>query len=50
MHVYPAELVAHLLDRWLSAPAATAAVPLPPPAALERLISTCYQVSMMREE
>lgn len=54
MHVYPAELVAHLLNCWESTAvaqdASKAPFPLPPAAALEHLIATCYQVSMMREE
>lgn len=56
MHVYPSELVALINQRWQASPTAegTAAMPeaasLPGKAALERLISTCYQVSMMREE
>jgi len=56
MHIYPAELAALIAQRWeaMPAPPEGAAVShvgaLPGKAALERLISTCYQVSMMREE
>jgi hypothetical protein len=56
MHVYPAELVALINQRWNGTTPSeeTAAEPqatgLPGKALLERLISTCYQVSMMREE
>ena len=56
MHVYPSDLVALINQRWHDMPppeeGATGAEisALPGKAALERLISTCYQVSMMREE
>lgn len=56
MHVYPTDLVTLINQRWGSPPpaedgsAAAAAAVLPGKAALEQLISTCYQVSMMREE
>jgi hypothetical protein len=56
MHVYPAELVALINERWHDTPplqggsAAEVHTTLPGKAALEHLISTCYQVSMMREE
>jgi len=56
MHVYPSELVALITQRWQQAmpsPEDTGGAEsgaLPGKAALERLISTCYQVSMMREE
>jgi len=56
MHVYPSELVALISQRWQTAPlpeedaVGAASEALPGKAALERLISTCYQVSMMREE
>jgi hypothetical protein len=56
MHVYPAELVALINERWHDPPpleggaAGEEHTALPGKAALERLISTCYQVSMMREE
>ena len=58
MHVYPSELVTLITQRWeaMSAPNGSDDAPesesmvLPGKAALERLISTCYQVSMMREE
>ena len=56
MHVYPAELVELITKRWNDASASeqegTAPVEstLPDKPALEQLISTCYQVSMMREE
>lgn len=56
MHVYPSELVAVINQRWADAsppegsPATEIPTALPGKAALERLISTCYQVSMMREE
>jgi hypothetical protein len=56
MHVYPTELVNLITQRWQGASAEDAtngeqAVDnLPETAAMERLISTCYQVSMMREE
>lgn len=56
MHVYPSELVALITQRWQAAPAPTEgdgiaeSGVLPGKPALERLISTCYQVSMMREE
>jgi len=56
MHVYPAELVALINQKWHEPPLSEdggsqpAAAPLPGKLALEHLISTCYQVSMMREE
>ena len=56
MHVYPAELVALINQKWREAlpPEDGATEPvasvLPGKVALEHLISTCYQVSMMREE
>jgi len=56
MHVYPAELVALINQKWhdLPSPDEVALDPaissLPGKVALEHLISTCYQVSMMREE
>jgi hypothetical protein len=55
MHVYPAELVALIDQRWQSAFASDEdsgeqVTALPAKGALEQLISTCYQVSMMREE
>jgi hypothetical protein len=56
MHVYPSELVALINQRWNGAPASGEPDDEPPPvnlpgkAALELFISTCYQVSMMREE
>ncbi|MCL2790549.1 MAG: hypothetical protein FWD79_07880 [Desulfobulbus sp.] len=57
MHVYPSELVALIIQRWEASSSASAQGEgaqedgrLPAKAALERLISTCYQVSMMREE
>ena len=56
MHVYPSELVALITQRWndASAPEQEEMEPspdnLPGRVALEQLISTCYQVSMMREE
>ncbi|ADW16882.1 hypothetical protein Despr_0707 [Desulfobulbus propionicus DSM 2032] len=56
MHVYPAELVALITQRWNGQPSSAESdgeqLPdnLPGKAALEQLISTCYQVSMMREE
>ena len=56
MHVYPSELVALIIQRWeaMSPPTdgenSNESSGLPGKAALERLISTCYQVSMMREE
>ena len=56
MHVYPAELVALIEQKWNeSLPTGSAAAgkvigALPGKAALEHFISTCYQVSMMREE
>ncbi|WP_309410756.1 putative sensor domain DACNV-containing protein [Desulfobulbus sp.] len=56
MHVYPSELVALITQRWeaMSASAEGGGEPgtgvLPGKEALERLISTCYQASMMREE
>lgn len=56
MHVYPAELVALINQKWNDLPLPDditidpAASLLPGKAALEHLISTCYQVSMMREE
>lgn len=56
MHVYPAELVSLITQRWQeTAVSEVGAEPaeaghLPGKAALEHLISTCYQVSMMREE
>jgi hypothetical protein len=56
MHVYPSDLVALINQRWNEMPSPEESVTggeraaLPGKAALERLISTCYQVSMMREE
>ena len=53
MHVYPSELVALISERWGPPPeeeSETAIGVLPGKGALEHLISTCYQVSMMREE
>ena len=56
MHVYPTELVDLIAQRWHgpSASGATEAEQavdnLPGTTAMEQLISTCYQVSMMREE
>lgn len=58
MHVYPSELVALITQRWQAlsgltksdADAHAAQCGLPGTVALEQLISTCYQVSMMREE
>ncbi len=56
MHVYPSELADLIIEKWDSfAPAPEgaaqgAAHTLPAKDALENLISTCYQVSMMREE
>ncbi len=55
MHVYPAELVAYINQKWHDGPPEGAAAepaesPLPGKTSLEHLISTCYQVSMMREE
>ena len=55
MHVYPAELVALINQKWHEPPlsedgGSPATTPLPGKLALEHLISTCYQVSMMREE
>ena len=57
MHVYPSELVALINQRWNGVPEEEVegsphqqADNLPDRVALEQLISTCYQVSMMREE
>lgn len=57
MHVYPSELVALITQRWQDvsdvAKGSSGEAPLsglPGTVALEQLISTCYQVSMMREE
>jgi hypothetical protein len=56
MHVYPSELVTLITERWQGASGRSGTLAgqegagLPGKAALERLISTCYQVSMMREE
>lgn len=55
MHVYPAELVALIYQRWNGVSPSEEGSDEPPAnlpgkAALEQLISTCYQVSMMREE
>ena len=56
MHVYPAELVALINQKWqdMPSPEEVSSDPpmdvLPGKVALEHLISTCYQVSMMREE
>ncbi|KAF0218887.1 MAG: hypothetical protein FD174_2670 [Geobacteraceae bacterium] len=59
MHAYPQELVSFLLERW-DEPVAPAedegrgmeglSDRLPDPPLLERLISTCYQASLMHEE
>ncbi|MGI6656957.1 MAG: putative sensor domain DACNV-containing protein [Desulfobulbus sp.] len=59
MHVYPITLVEYILERWDSSSgsktdpnrgSAPTTATLPDKADLEHLISTCYQVSMMREE
>ena len=56
MHVYPSELVELITKRWNAASTDQSEGPepqastLPDNPALEQLISTCYQVSMMREE
>ncbi|MGD9950280.1 MAG: putative sensor domain DACNV-containing protein [Desulfobulbus sp.] len=56
MHVYPSELVALITQRWNDATTSEQGngdqplENLPGKVALEQLISTCYQVSMMREE
>ena len=54
IHKYPQDLVHSLLERWRRPPVGqergTAARPLPDPAVLEELVSTCYQASQMQEE
>ncbi len=55
MHLYPSDLVTFITERWN---ASSSSMParhedenlLPDTSALEQLISTCYQASMMREE
>ncbi|WP_051305765.1 putative sensor domain DACNV-containing protein [Desulfogranum mediterraneum] len=57
MHVYPSELVPLIMEKWEGAQSGKEP-PLPQPAhgllpdqkAMEDMFSTCYQVSMMREE
>ena len=55
MHLYPSDLVELIIQRWKEVSATAASRHseedhLPDPSALEQLISTCYQASMMREE
>lgn len=55
MHFYPADLVPLITQKWhdsfpSEAEAEASANSLPDKNALESLVSTCYQVSMMREE
>ena len=50
IHKYPQDLVVSLLDKWQILPSDGSMKPLPETAVLEDLISTCYQVSQMREE
>lgn len=56
MHVYPTELVTLITQRWQGLSESDTPTGgettdnLPGTVALEQLISTCYQVSMMREE
>ena len=57
-HAYPRELISFIFDQWkdpsfmerLSAAGIGPSVELPDRSALERVISTCYQASLMREE
>ncbi len=55
MHVYPNELVSLIVEKWFNYwpgkdSQKESIDPLPETGALEELISTCYQVSMLREE
>jgi len=56
MHIYPSEIADLIQEKWDSFPLnqertpETAVSALPTKAALDNLISTCYQVSMMQEE
>ncbi|WP_051309479.1 putative sensor domain DACNV-containing protein [Desulfogranum japonicum] len=55
MHVYPTELVSLITEKWdtlapSSLPDTDSPYVLPDTKNLEDVISTCYQVSMMREE
>jgi hypothetical protein len=59
MHAYPPDLASFVANHWEAAargPAQGAAArsdggePLPGPQALEQLISTCYQASLLRDE
>ncbi len=45
-HAYPRDLVSFLRERWDD----KAAGPLPGPAVLENLVSSCYQASLLSEE
>ena len=58
-HAYPPDLARLVRERWAetqgaereaSAPAADAGSGLPSPAVLERLLSVCYQASLLHEE
>ena len=58
LHAYPRELVSFILDQWkdplfierLIVAGIDPSVELPDHSALEHVISTCYQASLMREE
>lgn len=57
-HAYPRELISFIFDQWkeplfmerLSVAGIDPSVELPDRSALEHVISTCYQASLMREE
>lgn len=57
-HAYPRELVSFIFDQWkdplfierLSTTGIDASVELPERSVFEKVISTCYQASLMREE
>jgi hypothetical protein len=59
MHAYPPDLASFIARKWEeaardlaedSAARSEPREPLPPPKALEELISTCYQASLLRDE
>lgn len=57
MHVYPSELVPLIIEKWeslrekkMQRAGHSPFPPLPELKVLEEMLSTCYQVSMMREE
>src|SRR5688500_5328574 len=59
MHAYPPDLASFVAQHWETAAPRSAQTAgarsapsesLPPPEAVERLISTCYQASLLRDE